>query len=142
MTKKRVNSRAKGKQGEREVIAMLQPVVNSVYQEFQLEVPKLKRDTTQADGGGSDIVGRGLHWMALEVKFHKEESVESWWAQCVRQAGREQVPILLYRTNNKPWKCRMFGLLGTRSTGRTCPVTVSIEDFLAWFRLKLVEELS
>lgn len=133
-------SQNKGKSGEREVIRLLQPVVTQVYQEFNLEPPRLQRDTRQADGGGSDV--SGLDWMALEVKFHATPAVATWWAQTVKQAGRSRVPILLYRTNNQPWRCRMLGLLGSPSAGRTCPVTVDLADFLVWFRLKLVEELS
>jgi hypothetical protein len=133
-------SRAKGKAGEREVIAILQPVVNQVFELFDEEPPRLQRNSLQSDGGGSDI--HGLDWMALEVKFHKDESVNTWWAQTVRQAGKKKVPILFYRTNNRPWRVVMFGLLGTPSAGLTCRVTVSVEDFLAWFRIKLTQELS
>lgn len=133
-------SRNKGKTGEREVIAMLQPVVNQIYPLFDQDVPRLQRNLLQADGGGSDI--HGLDWMALEVKYHATEQVNTWWAQTVRQAGKRKVPILFYRTNNQRWRVVMFGLLGTPSAGRTCRVTVEVEDFLAWFRIKLTEELS
>ena len=122
---------------------MLQPIVSDVHEAFDMDAPRLQRNALQADGGGSDIAG--LHWLALEVKFHKAEtdaSVAQWWAQCVRQAGKDKVPVLLYRTNGRKWKCRMWGWLGTHSAGRTCAVTVAIEDFLMWFRLKLTEELS
>lgn len=133
-------SRNKGKTGEREVIAMLQPVVNQIYPLFDEDPPRLQRNTLQSDGGGSDI--HGLEWMALEVKYHKDEAINTWWAQTVRQAGKRRVPILFYRTNGRKWKVVMFGLLGTPSAGRTCRVTVDVEDFLAWFRIKLTEELS
>ena len=133
-------SRNKGKAGEREVIQILQPVVNQVFSLFDEEPPRLQRNLLQADGGGSDI--HGLEWMALEVKFHATLCVDQWWQQTVRQAGKNKVPILFYRTNNQPWRVVMFGLLGTPSAGRTCRVTVSVEDFLAWFRIKLNEELS
>lgn len=133
-------SRNKGKVGEREVVGILQPVVNNVYPLFGLKPPKLQRNSLQSDGGGSDI--HGLEWMALEVKYHKDLAINSWWAQTVRQAGADRVPILLYRTNNQPWRCRMLGLLGTPGAGITTPVNVDIEQFLAWFRIKLVEELS
>jgi hypothetical protein len=135
-----VMSRNKGKAGEREVIQILQPVVNDVFPLFGEEAPRLQRNSLQSDGGGSDI--HGLDWMALEVKYHKDLAINSWWAQTVRQAGKKRVPILFYRTNGQKWKVVMFGLLGTPSAGRTCPVTVSVEDFLVWFRIKLVEELS
>lgn len=135
-----VKSRNKGKAGEREVIQLLQPVVNMVYSAFGEEVPRLQRNSLQSDGGGSDI--HGLDWMALEVKLHKDASINAWWAQTVRQAGNRRTPILFYRTDRQPWRVCMLGMLGTPSAGRTCRVTVSVEDFLAWFQIKLSQELS
>lgn len=135
-----IKSRDKGKRGEREVIQMLTPIVRQVYELFGEEPPRLQRDTRQSDGGGSDI--SGLDWAAIEVKYHAAPCVQQWWAQTLRQAGTKRVPILLYRTNSQPWRCRMLGLLGMPSAGRTCPVTVDIEDFLAWLRIRLTEELS
>jgi hypothetical protein len=133
-------SRNKGKAGEREVIQMLQPVVTQVYELFDLEPPRLQRNSLQSDGGGSDI--HGLDWMALEVKFCATPAVEQWWAQTTRQAGRNRVPILFYRTNNQRWRVVMFGMLGTPSVSHTCRVTVEVADFVKWFRQKLTEELS
>lgn len=133
-------SRNKGKAGEREVIQMLQPVVTQVYELFDLEPPRLQRNSLQSDGGGSDI--HGLDWMALEVKFCATPAVEQWWAQTIRQAGRNRVPILFYRTNNQRWRVVMFGMLGTPSVSHTCRVTVEVQDFMKWFRQKLTEELS
>lgn len=133
-------SQNKGKRGEREVIQMLQPVVNNVFELFGEEPPKLQRNTLQADDGGCDI--HGLEWMALEVKYQEGQSIGAWWAQAVRQAGKTKTPILFYRRNNMPWKVRMLGMLGTPSAGLTVPVTVDLEAFLAWFRIKLTQELS
>lgn len=133
-------SRAKGGAGEREVIQILQPVVNQIFALFGEDIPRLQRNLLQADGGGSDV--HGLEWMALEVKYHADLSLNAWWAQTVRQAGNKRTPILFYRTNRQPWRACMLGLLGTPSAGRTCRVTVDLEDFLAWFRIRLTEELS
>lgn len=133
-------SRGKGSAGEREVIQILQPVVSQVFELFGEDIPRLQRNLLQADGGGSDI--HGLDWMALEVKFHAELSLNAWWQQTVRQAGNKRTPILFYRTNRQPWRVCMLGLLGTPSAGRTCRVTVDLADFLAWFRIRLTEELS
>lgn len=133
-------SQNKGKRGEREVIQMLQPVVNQVFGLFGEDPPKLQRNTLQADEGGCDL--HGLEWMALEVKYQEGQSIGAWWAQAVRQAGKTKTPILFYRRNNMPWKVRMLGMLGTPSAGLTVPVTVDLEAFLAWFRIKLTQELS
>lgn len=133
-------SRNKGKRGEREIVDALQPIVNEVYAAFDLDPPKLKRNTLQSDGGGSDIAG--LPWLALEVKYHENNFQEAWWRQTLEQAAQDRVPVLLYRRNGQKWKCVMFGLLGEPSLGHTVRVTVDIQSFLAWFRLRLYVELS
>lgn len=132
-------SRDKGKRGEREIVDLLQPVVNEVYELHGLEPPKLKRNTLQSDGGGSDIAG--LLWAAIEVKYHSEISLGAWWAQTIAQAGPDQEPILFYRRNNIPWKVKMYGILGKPGCAYTVPVIVDTEHFLAWFRARLSQEL-
>lgn len=135
-----IKSREKGKKGEREVIAILQPVVNDIFELFATDAPRLQRNQLQSDGGGSDIAG--LAWMALEVKYQEGQSTNSWWHQCLKQAGKDKTPILFFRRNNMPWRVRMLGMLGTPSAGLTVPVTVELDAFLAWFRIKLTQELS
>jgi hypothetical protein len=139
----------KGKQGEREVCRILQPVVTQVYEAHGLEPPKLMRNTLQSADGGCDIVARTkdgslahMDWMSLEVKYHAALAVETWWAQTLRQAGSTRLPVLFYRRNNAVWKVRMLGLLGTPGAGITVPVTVSVEHFCSWLRIKLSQELS
>lgn len=134
------SSQNKGKQGEREVIALLQPVVDQVYALHCTKPPRLQRDTRQADGGGSDI--SGLLWASIEVKFHKTPAVEQWWRQCVRQAADNGgIPILFYRTNGTKWRVRMPGQLGLPSCQVVVPVDVAVPDFVQWFRQKLALEL-
>lgn len=51
-------------------------------------------------------------------------------------------PVLFYRSNGKSWKIRIIGrLFGKKSQFRT-PVDVNIFQFLAWFELRLREELA
>lgn len=133
-------ARNKGKRGERGVIDLLQPVVNEVYELNDMEAPILKRNTLQSDDGGSDIAG--LPWLALEVKYQEQENVNGWWRQTLEQAGQDGIPVLVYRRNNAKWRVRMFGMLGTPGCGYTVPVTVDIEHFLLWFRLRLIQELT
>lgn len=125
-------SRDKGARGEREVIGLLQPIVTEVYDSCGLEVPKLQRNSLQADGGGCDIVG--LDWIAIEVKWHEKEHVWEWWEQTVRQAGRTKVPLLIYRGNTRAWKVKTLGRIGIGKGARTVPVIVRLPDFLDWFR--------
>lgn len=134
-------SRNKGKKGEREVIDMLQPIVDQVYEAHGLKPPQLKRNQNQSDGGGYDIVG--LPWFAPEVKRHETLCVDKWWAQCLAQADAGQAAVLLWRRNGeRSWHVRMMGYVGGPGTGLQVPVDISYEDFRRWFRLKLNEELA
>ena len=132
-------SRNKGKRGERGVIDLLQPVVTEVYALFEKDAPKLKRNTLQSDGSGSDIAG--LPWAAIEVKNQEVLQLERWWQQTLEQAGYDKEPILFYKRNHIDWNVRMFGMLGMPSCSFTVPVIVKVPDFLAWFRLRLTQEL-
>lgn len=133
-------SRNKGKRGERQIVELLQPVVIDIYELHQLEPPQLKRNTLQSDGGGSDIAG--LPWLAAEVKYHETFCIPQWWRQTLEQAGSDREPVLFYRRNKVPWAVKMYGMLGGAGLGCTVPVTVDMQSFLAWFRLRLNQELS
>lgn len=130
-------SRNKGKRGEREVIDLLQPVVNEVRQHFGLPELILKRNTLQSDRGGSDIAG--LPWLAAEVKLHAKPQVEMWWKQTMDQAEAHQVPVLFYRIDRqRSWTVRMMGTTfyaGSEVHG-VCDFNMTF--FLRWFRIVMV----
>lgn len=127
----------KGKRGEREVIKVLQPIVDEVYAKHELEAPILQRNTLQSDRGGFDIVG--LEWMALEVKFQEQLSVNTWWKQTLRQARPNQLPVLFYRKSRMKWNV-VTTLYYPNAIGAE-PVmteaTVSLESFLEYFKRRL-----
>lgn len=52
-----------------------------------------------------------------------------------------RVPILFYRRNQEPWSVRMLGRLYTDSKQFRTVVTVNAQQFLAWFEMKLQENL-
>jgi hypothetical protein len=135
------SSLQKGKRGEREVVKILQPVVDEMYSMAGLEVPKLQRNTLQSDSGGYDIVG--LSWIALEVKLQEQQNLNGWWKQTLTQAGPNQLPVLFYRKNHAKWRVRTWGNLawGSRYANHIL-VDISVEDFLNYFRLILKSELS
>ena len=133
-------SREKGKRGEREVIAILQPIVSSVYEALGVDAPRLQRNTLQSDGGGFDVVG--LHWMALEVKLVEQQNVEAWWRQTLAQCGQRQTPVLFYRRNKVEWKVRCLVTMQAGGVWLTAPATLAVPDWLRWFRAKLIEEVS
>lgn len=133
-------ARDKGKRAEREVVKLLQPVVNEVYSLVGGEPPQLERNLMQSHKGGCDLAG--LDWIAVEVKHHAElTQLPQWWTQTKEQAkGRE--PILFYRRTGGKWRVRMFGYLQAGSQRVRCPVDISVEGFLAYMRIRLMFELS
>lgn len=128
-------SRNKGKRGEREIVNMLQPIVDKVYQEFDREVPRLQRNTLQSDGGGFDIVG--LEWLALEVKFQESFNLNAWWAQTSGQANVTQTPVLIYRRSRVAWRVRMMGYLPAGERKVRTLVDIELDAWLVWFETQL-----
>lgn len=113
-------ARMKGQDGEREVIKLLEPIVRNCGQGM------LFRNLNQTREGGHDIVG--LDWLAIEVKRQETLDIESWWAQTLRQAGNDKVPVLVYRQNRKAWQVCMWGKVGEI----TCRVQISFDIFKVW----------
>lgn len=136
-------SRNKGKRGERQVIEMLQPVVNEVFSAHGLEPPTLKRNTMQADGGGFDL--HGLEWLAIEVKFTEKTgagTLDSFWRQTLEQCGAKQTPVLFYRGSREDWRVYVWGFLERCGHDTHCVrVAITVDSFLAWFRTRLNYEL-
>lgn len=132
-------SRNKGARGERAVIQMLQPIVDVTYRRHGLTPPRLQRNSLQSDGGGFDAIAldRGLDWIAIEIKYAETFNFAKWWEQAVRQAGTTKAPVLLYRKNHVPWRCRR--LAHEHINGQACStlVDISIDSFLAWFEQML-----
>ena len=128
--------RNKGKRGEREIIDLLQPVVNEVYVAHGEKPPLLQRNLLQSDKGGCDV--HGLAWFAPEVKFQETFALAAWWQQCEQQAGEDKVPVLFYRRSRVDWLVMMRATL---APGCTTVATVSMAAFLVWFRLTLAKEV-
>jgi hypothetical protein len=132
-------ARSKGARGEREIIDLLQPVVDAAYQAAGKVPPQLKRTSSmQADGGGCDV--HGVDWLALEVKRCEALQVEAWWKQCVRQAKVTQLPVLVYRQNGRQWRAR----LPLYPSQQQCVLIadISIADFLVFFGQALQLQLA
>jgi hypothetical protein len=127
-------SRDKGARGEREIIDLLQPIVDTEYTFAGKEPPQLKRtSSTQADGGGCDITG--IDWLALEVKRCETLQVEQWWRQCLAQAKLGQMPVLVYRQNGRQWRARLY--LQTLATCIVVLAELSFADFCTYFAATL-----
>lgn len=142
-------SKQKGYRGEREVMDMLQVIVNEEYGAVGLAPPELTRSPA-----GRDI--RGLPFVAIEVKYREQVCLNPWWGQTKRNALAGQEPVLIWRSNYEPWRVRMFGYLRFAEAGSNgvlgAPVSpprhvrsvvdISCDAFLVWFRHRLKSTLS
>jgi hypothetical protein len=139
-------SRNKGKRAERQVIELIQPIVDQCYEQAGRRPPVMQRNTLQSDQGGFDITG--LEWLSLEVKHHENLQVEQWWRQTITQAaqnptGRELVPVLFYKRNNISFRVRMYhGLSAGSGETHLAVVDVSVEDFSWWLYHELNHRLN
>ena len=125
----------KGKRGEREVVKLLQPVVDEVYGSRKLQPPKIQRNTLQSDSGGYDLTG--IAFLALEVKFCEQLSINNWWLQTVAQTKYGQDPVLFYRQSRRPWKV----VTEVSYARKLVRATLDLDDFLTGFRRKLENEI-
>lgn len=100
--KKKINSRTKGKAGERELIGELKRVLPEL-------TDQLERNLEQTRDGGYDI--SGLDGWAPEVKRYAKilpADIESFWAQAVVQARNDQRrPALFMREDRREWRVRV-----------------------------------
>lgn len=147
-------SREKGARGEREIIGMLQPMVDEVCEECGVVRFELRRNPSQRFAPKQyDVIG--LPWIALEVKrVENLGGLGSWWKQTLNATGPGQVPVLVYRPNNRPWKARLNVPVSVvkgefvNGTGFTPAVNVRMtidinwHSFTVWFKVKLRTELS
>lgn len=135
-------AQAKGARGEREVIKLLQPIIDAAFEAVGKESPLLQRNQMQSHKGGYDIIG--LDWLALEVKHQETLLIHQWWCQTLKQAGEEKVPVLIYKQNRVKWRVVMYGFLpcgGDWLDWPRTPVDITLEAFLVYFRLMVENEL-
>ena len=133
-------SRNKGANAEREVINMLQPIVDKVYAGSGLKSPLLERNTLQCNKGGSDVAG--LPWLALEIKRQETENLNKWWEQTVLSTQLGQYGVLIHRGNRGKWKVRMHGALLSKDQIFQTVVDINLDSFLVWFQSMVENELT
>lgn len=131
------SSRSKGQRGEREAIAILQPVIDEMFLAAGTAPPPLKRNLMQSMSGGYDVVG--LEWLALEIKRQEKSNIKAWWKQTIEQAQSEQTPVLMYRQNRAKWRVMMPVEI---IDGVTTPVDITIDAFIEYLRKRVSLELS
>lgn len=136
-----VNARQKGNRGEREICDFLNPIVQKVMRELghKEEVignlaNSIQRNQNQSAVGGSDL--NHTFGLAIEIKRQELLNINTWWKQCIAAAKRNnEVPVLLYKQNHKPWRCVTYGALHLPAGAMLYQVRMefSLEDFLCWF---------
>ena len=100
--KKKINSRTKGKAGERELIGELKRVLPELSD-------ALERNLEQTRDGGYDIAG--LDGWAPEVKRYAQilpADVATFWEQTLTQARNDHKrPVLFMREDRREWRVRV-----------------------------------
>jgi len=136
-------SRDKGGRGEREVIALLQPVVDHVCGLLGVVRLELQRNPRQRYAPKLyDLIG--VPWIALEVKRVENLSgLGSWWRQTLAATREHQIPVLFYRQNHGKWNVRMRVPIKVSDTIHVrATVTVDAVTFQVWFQQLLLHHLS
>ena len=132
----KINSRAKGKAGERELIGELKKLLPSDM------TSELTRNLDQTRDGGHDILG--LDGWALEVKRYAEvlpADLERFWAQTTEQARNNgALPALCFRQDRRPWRT-VIRISDASTVGSTDGYEDTVEMSLSLFA-KLVMEKS
>lgn len=130
-----INVVTKGKAGEREVVKLLQPMVDEVYNGLDLEPPQMLRNQMQSAVGGFDL--EGLPWLAVEVKRRETLDLNSWWNQVLKAAGGAREPVVIFRQNRCKWRVLMWAYVWTGgSNHQRVRVEVSYDDFCVWFKAR------
>ena len=93
---KKINSRAKGADGERELAHILR--------EYGYEV----RRGQQFSGANGDADVVGLPGIHIESKRVEHLNIDNAMEQAIRDARDGEIPCVFHRKNRKPWKVTML----------------------------------
>jgi hypothetical protein len=107
--------------------------------EIQAASKMVQRNQNQTAVGGCDL--SNVFGMAIEVKRQEQLSVGTWWVQAVKSAERNQeLPVLIYRQNRKPWRIRTYAWLalpgaavGSWSRQQQIVAEFDLDTFKGWF---------
>lgn len=135
-----LNARSKGARGEREVVTLMNRIIDNVlasqaWDDVVIKTAKacIQRNQAQSAVGGHDL--NGVFGLSVEIKRVEVLAVDKWWEQCRAQSMRNgEHPVLLYRKNNNPWRCVTLGHAPLPG-GRLSNMRVQFEeaDFTVWF---------
>jgi hypothetical protein len=147
-----VNPRTKGADGERQVYKMLNDIIVKVMsamafpaEDIEKARTMVQRNQNQSAVGGCDLTN--TFGIAIEVKRQEVLSIPAWWRQvCTAAERNNELPLLIFRQNNKPWRVRTYGFLHAPArdgSWSSVQAVVEIDEptfkqwFEAWVRGKL-----
>jgi hypothetical protein len=124
---------------------MLAPIVKEVMTELDFPAEQvasaeqiIQRNQNQSAVGGCDL--SNVFGLSIEVKRQEQLALGSWWAQCLAAAERNnELPVLIWRQNHKPWRIRTYGFLHTPAqdggwTSVRAIVEIDDKSFKQWFK--------
>lgn len=142
------NPRTKGSSGEREVAKIMNAMVDNVRAAKGLPVldvldQPFQRNQNQSAVGGDDLTNP--YRLSIEVKRQEQLSINGWWKQCVTSSERfGNLPILIFRQNQKKWRVMMWGNLPMQPHYATTykalehqRVEIDLDTFKAWGEMYL-----
>jgi len=132
----KINIRAKGQNGERELAKWLQMNFNLEHcPQRCLEQVRFGQNTSILNQQGYDLIG--FEPFAVEVKRQESLVKRTWWRQCKIAADRcstEKIPVVAYRQNRKKWKF----LIGAKWIGLEVGfIQLEAKEFIAWAQAHL-----
>ena len=131
-----LNSKAKGANGEREILAILQQDVDFVCKELNMGViPQMHRNLEQTRESGCDCAFLDF---AIEVKRVEQLNIKKAWKQAVASAlPLEAIPVLLWRKNYAAWEVRARLPILIKNTAVIYDVDLDLPSFRDYFRRHL-----
>lgn len=120
---KKINSRDKGKNAEREVILLIEKYFAEKGRKIIL-----KRNLEQWRSGGYDIYG--LNGICLEVKRCEKLEIDKWWEQTIQECPKNHIPVLIYRQSRKNWTVITVGNIIYSDV--FVRISISIGEWLEW----------
>lgn len=139
---KHTSIRQKGQNGEREIAALLNPIIHEVkrakgFPENLIRDAhvQVQRNQMQTANGGADLIN--TYNLAIEVKRQEQLNINKWWEQTCKSASslsNKHIPILMYRQNNRKWNVVMYGLVAMSQSKVKYRVTIDMPSFLDWFK--------
>lgn len=96
----KINSKAKGKNGELEICRKLR--------EYGYDVRRSVQYNGKSDDGDPDIVG--LEYIRCEIKRVEKLNIDNAIDQCIRDkitSNSDDLPAVFHRKNNRPWLVTM-----------------------------------